>query len=93
VKPAVIGSFVRQSKSLDNVVYGMDLQQVACRISSAPFDREIELAIIDDEFGLVGFSCPAMATGWLDQATLQPVKVTATHWRYLRASTCLHLAP
>jgi hypothetical protein len=53
-------------------------------IATAPFDREIELAIIDDSVGLLDGSCLRHHDGWLDAQTLRSVTVRATHWRYRR---------
>jgi hypothetical protein len=51
-------------------------------IASAPFDREIEVAIIDEEIGVLSSSCLRHGNGWLDAETLRPIELTATHWRY-----------
>jgi hypothetical protein len=51
-------------------------------ITSAPFGYVIELAVIDDDQHPLGFPCVRHASGWLDAATMQPVAVSATHWRY-----------
>ena len=53
-------------------------------IATAPFDREIELAVIGDGIGLIEGGRLRHGNGWLDAQTLQPVTVTATHWRYRR---------
>ena len=50
-------------------------------IASAPFDRPLELAVIDGHVGLVEGARLRHGNGWLDAETLQPVAVTATHWR------------
>ncbi|MEZ2128265.1 MULTISPECIES: hypothetical protein [unclassified Sinorhizobium] len=51
-------------------------------IFSAPFDREIELAVIDEEgeHPLV-FPCRRVRLGWVDSKTLEPIEVHPTHWR------------
>jgi hypothetical protein len=49
-------------------------------IASAPFDREIELAVIDDNIDVL--RCVRHGDGWLDAETLRPIKITATHWRF-----------
>jgi hypothetical protein len=54
-------------------------------ISTAPFDRAIELAVIDGEISVLGSSCLRQADGWLNAETLKPVTVTATHWRFRQA--------
>ena len=50
-------------------------------IETAPFDRELELAVIDGEINLLG-TCIRRADNWFDADTLGPIKVTATHWRF-----------
>ncbi len=51
-------------------------------IATAPFDCAIELAVIDTERHSLGFPCLRHGDGWFDAATLAPVAVSATHWRY-----------
>jgi len=51
-------------------------------IATAPFDREIELAVIGDRIGVLEGGRLRHGNGWLDAETLQPVAVNATHWRY-----------
>ena len=51
-------------------------------IATAPFDREIELAVIDGEVGVLDCHCIRHGDGWLDAETLKPIQVTATHWRF-----------
>jgi hypothetical protein len=53
-------------------------------IASAPFDREIEVAILDEDTSVPGGPCLRHGDGWLDAETLRPIEVTATHWRYRR---------
>ena len=53
-------------------------------IGTAPFDREIEVAVIDRDVNLPGCPCLCHGDGWLDAETLMPVAITATHWRYRR---------
>ena len=50
-------------------------------IETAPFDRELELAIVDGEVRPVSGCCLRHGGDWLDAETLQPIQVTATHWR------------
>lgn len=50
-------------------------------IESAPFDRELELAVIDGEVRPISRFCLRHRDGWLDAETLRPIKLTATHWR------------
>jgi hypothetical protein len=70
----------RVTSFLSNVWRAVEWREIA----SAPFDREIELAVIDGEVSLLGGSCLRHGEGWLDAETLMPVAVTATHWRYRR---------
>jgi hypothetical protein len=51
-------------------------------IASAPFDRELELAVLgyDGAHALV-FPCRRILYGWIDAATLRPVQVSPSHWR------------
>jgi hypothetical protein len=50
-------------------------------IETAPFDRELELAVIDGEIRPLGGACLRHGDGWFDAETLTPINVTATHWR------------
>lgn len=54
-------------------------------IATAPFDREIEVAIIDGDTNVWGASCVRHGDSWFDTETLRPVEIRATHWRYRRA--------
>lgn len=51
-------------------------------ISSAPFDLDIELAVIDGEgpHPLV-FACRRIPAGWMNTETKERVDVRPTHWR------------
>ena len=51
-------------------------------IETAPFDHELELAVIDGEIRTVSGFCLRHGDDWLDLDTLTPIKVTATHWRF-----------
>jgi hypothetical protein len=51
-------------------------------IESAPFDRELELAVIDGDVRPIGVFCIRHGDDWLDAETLMPVRVAATHWRF-----------
>jgi hypothetical protein len=54
-------------------------------IGSAPFDRQIEVAILDEDVTVAGGPCLRHGDGWLDAETLRPIEMTATHWRYRQA--------
>jgi hypothetical protein len=53
-------------------------------IATAPFDRAVELAVIDGDISVLGYPCLRHCDAWLEAETLRPVSVTATHWRYLQ---------
>lgn len=50
--------------------------------ATAPFDREIELAVIDEhgEHALI-FACRRVADGWIRGKTRERLDVYPTHWR------------
>jgi len=52
------------------------------RISTAPFDRDLQLGVIEGEdvHALV-FPCRRVADGWVSATTGQRVAVSPTHWR------------
>lgn len=51
-------------------------------ISTAPFDRDLELAVIDGDgpHALV-FPCRRVPTGWIKSATKERIDISPTHWR------------
>jgi hypothetical protein len=51
-------------------------------VSSAPFDRDLELAVIDDD-GLhaLVFPCRRIQSGWIKVETRERLDVRPTHWR------------
>jgi hypothetical protein len=51
-------------------------------VSNAPFDRDLELAVIDreGEHALV-FPCRRTEAGWIDAANKRLVGVDPSHWR------------
>lgn len=53
------------------------------RSTAAPFDRDLQLAVIDtagDVHALV-FPCRRVLRGWVDSQSGAPVYVFPTHWR------------
>jgi hypothetical protein len=54
-------------------------------ITTAPFDRALELAVIDGGIRVLESCCIRYGNGWLDAETLRPVAIDATHWRYRQA--------
>jgi hypothetical protein len=51
-------------------------------VSAAPFDCELELAVIDEdgEHALV-FRCQRIHGGWINASTKERLDVRPTHWR------------
>jgi hypothetical protein len=51
-------------------------------ISSAPFNRDLELAVIDrDGPHALVFACRRILSGWINAETQQRIDVRPTHWR------------
>jgi hypothetical protein len=51
-------------------------------ISNAPFDRDLELAVLDrDGPHALVFACRRILSGWVNAETKQRIDVRATHWR------------
>ena len=54
-------------------------------ISGAPFDQDLELAVIDyDGPHALVFPCRRMLGGWTDAETGRQIDVRPTHWRLWR---------
>jgi hypothetical protein len=51
-------------------------------ISNAPFGRDLELAVIDDDgpHALI-FACRRIVGGWMNTETKERLDVRPTHWR------------
>lgn len=51
-------------------------------ISTAPFDRDLELAVVEEGrvYPLV-FACRRTARGWVKIPTMERVVINPTHWR------------
>ena len=52
-------------------------------IIRAPWERKLELAVIDPDGKVHALTFPCLRTfdGWLNADTRRPVKVRPTHWR------------
>jgi hypothetical protein len=51
-------------------------------ISTAPFDRELELAVVErDSVHALVFACRRIFCGWVNAQTSQRVTISPTHWR------------
>jgi hypothetical protein len=59
-----------------------NLRQMWQEISTAPFDRDLELAVLDAEgpHALV-FACRRIVGGWMKTETRERIDVHPTHWR------------
>jgi hypothetical protein len=57
------------------------------RIASAPFDRELQLAVIDyrGTHALI-FPCRRILDGWVKADTKERIDVQPTHWREWKES-------
>jgi len=65
--------------------FNMDWQPIA----TAPFDRDLELAVIDyDGPHALVFPCRRILGGWIKAETKRPIEdLRPTHWREWRGST------
>jgi hypothetical protein len=51
-------------------------------IATAPYNRDLELAVIErDQLHRLVFACRRAADGWINVATHERVVVSPTHWR------------
>jgi hypothetical protein len=51
-------------------------------ISTAPYDRDLELAVIEaDHVHPLIFACRRLVNGWIKVATRERILVSPTHWR------------
>jgi len=59
-----------------------DIQWLWQPISTAPFDCDLELAVINyDGVHALVFPCRRIIGGWLKAATRQQLEIHPTHWR------------
>jgi hypothetical protein len=49
--------------------------------STAPFNRDLELAVLDKEHRAVVFPCRKIPGGWLHAETKKWLPIRPTHWR------------
>jgi hypothetical protein len=58
------------------------MQEVWEGISTAPYDRDLELAVIErDRVHPLVFACRRTASGWVKMPTRERVSISPTHWR------------
>jgi hypothetical protein len=51
-------------------------------ISTVPFDRDLELAVLDkDEPHALVFACRQILGGWINAKSNERIDVRPTHWR------------
>ena len=51
-------------------------------IANAPFDHDLQLAVIDqDGAHALVFACRRILGGWMNAATKERLEVHPTHWR------------
>ena len=80
----------RRGGSISDLLIGIKAEPTATRheapvwqpITTAPFESEIELAVIDSDgpHALV-FPCRRVADGWVNAETEERIYVRPTHWR------------
>lgn len=53
------------------------------KIETAPFDRDVEVAVVEDDGKIypVIFPCRRVLGGWTKAASGGPVAIHPTHWR------------
>ncbi len=59
-----------------------------CPIASAPFDRDLELAVIDRHGPhVLVFPCRRILGSWINAETKKQIDVWPTHWREWKAAS------
>lgn len=57
-------------------------------IASAPFDRDLEVAVRDvEQMHALVFPCRRVLHGWINARTAAPVYIHPTHWREWKNSS------
>jgi hypothetical protein len=57
------------------------------KIATAPYDRDLELAVVEkDHVHPLIFACRRVPSGWIKAATHERVVVNPTHWRFWAAN-------
>jgi hypothetical protein len=60
----------------------MDDQPVWEKIATAPYDRDLELAVIEaNHVHALVFACRRVTHGWIKASTRERIFVDPTHWR------------
>jgi hypothetical protein len=58
-------------------------------VFTAPFDRDLELAVIDDAgVRAIAFPCRRVLGGWIKAESKRWIEVHPTHWREWTTKSC-----
>jgi hypothetical protein len=58
------------------------MDQVWEEISTAPYDRDLELAVVEgDRVHALVFACRRTVSGWIKVPTHERISISPTHWR------------
>jgi len=75
---------VRRTSSVPRIcqMEAMDERSVWETISTAPYDRDIEIAVIETDhvYPLI-FACRRTANGWVKASSRERLRIDPTHWR------------
>lgn len=50
-------------------------------VTNAPFEQDIELAVLEDGLHAVIFPCQRTLVGWVKSDTRERLDISPTHWR------------
>lgn len=76
--PTAVDDLYQTSRRSLVHVFSMEWQS----ISTAPFDRDLELAVIDcDGLHALVFPCRRILGGWVKSASNETLEVHPSHWR------------
>jgi hypothetical protein len=78
-----LASSYQFAESLDRFLYGSSAAGDGWQpVSTAPFDRPLEVAVIDGHAdNVLVFPCCRAVDGWIAARTGSPIDVVPTHWR------------
>jgi hypothetical protein len=58
------------------------------QIASAPYDRDLELAVVEHHrIHALVFACRRTTAGWIKASTREHVTISPTHWRLWTGQT------
>jgi len=84
IRSCSLGGRVEVSMVMSNGILYEDNSRIADwrPVSTAPFDRDLELGVLDWEgTHTLVFPCRRIIGGWLDGETKEQIDVDPTHWR------------